>query len=236
MTIKVVAPRRHHAAGPTAHGEGGGTSGGESSTPPKPLARMRTQRLREKERLIELNHRLEDYLEKVRQLESENNSLIELISDLKHKMLNSTTTVKNDYEFPLNILKNSLNAEMTNEAMARLKLRRMAYLVEVVKMKVREAESERSRYAEKIDELTRYNENLEAEKEMLKEKVGNSINDVLGYRVKIEEMSEKLSQVNDYLDKQTLERIQYQIENRRLMEDIGFCRAIHDNDKNHMDT
>lgn len=236
MTIKVVAPR-HFTAGPTDNGGNGDPpESASSSSPPKPLARMRNQRMREKERLVELNHRLEDYLEKVRQLESENNSLIELISDMKHKMLNSTTTVKNDYEFPLNILKNSLNAEMTNEAMARLKLRRTAYLVEVVKMKVREAESERAKNAEKIDELTRHNDNLETEKEMLKEKVGNSINNVLGYRVKIEDLNEKLSQVNDYLDKQTLERIQYQIENRRLMEDIGFCRAVHNTDKDNMET
>lgn len=70
---------------------------------------------------------------------------------------------------------------------------------------------------------------------MLKEKVGNSINDLLGYRVKMDDLAEKLSQVNDYLDKQTLERIQYQTENRRLMEDIGFCRSIHDTDKNHLE-
>lgn len=230
MTIKVVTQNNQT----TVDHQGRNGSISELSAP-KPLARIRTQRLREKERLIELNHRLEDYLQKVRLLESENNNLIELISDLKKKMINSTTSVKNDYEFPLNILKNSLNAEMTNEAMARLKLRRLAYLVEVVKMKVREAESERSQYAHKIEELTRLNENLENEKEILKEKVTDSINNVIGYRVKIEDLSEKLSQVNDYLDKQTLERIQYQIENRRLMEDIGFCRAVHNADKEHIE-
>lgn len=106
------------------------------SVPPKPAVRLRTQRLGEKERLVELNHRLEDYLDKVRLLETENNNLIDLIVDLKQKVLANTATVKSDYEFPLTILKNSLNAEMTNEAIARLKLRRLAYLVEVVKMKV----------------------------------------------------------------------------------------------------
>lgn len=235
MTIKVVAA--HPTSADTNHQESS-TNGEQSmpTTPPKPLARMRVQRMREKERLIELNHRLEEYLAKVRELESENNTLIELIGDLKTKMMSNTTTIKNDYDFPLVVLKNSLNAEMTNEAMARLKLRRVAYLAEVVKMKVREAESERGKQAHKIDELTRLNESLENEKETLKEKVGQSINNVFGYRAKIDELAEKLSQVNDYLDKQTLERIQYEIENRRLMEDIGFCRAVHTADKEHAES
>lgn len=101
-------------------------------------------------------------------------------------------------------------------------------------IKVKEAEVERLKNSEKIETLTRLNENLEDEKEMLREQVGNSINDLLNHRVKLENLLEKLNQTNDYLDKQTLERIQYQIENRRLMEDIGFCRAIHSNDKNEL--
>lgn len=125
MTIKVIS-----ASQPSID------RSGVDGAPPKPAVRLRTHRQREKERLVELNHRLEDYLDKVRQLETENNNLIDLITDLKHKMLTNTTTIKNDYEFPLSILKNSVNAEINNEAMARLKLRRMAYLVEVVKMKV----------------------------------------------------------------------------------------------------
>lgn len=100
---------------------------------------------------------------------------------------------------------------------------------------MREAEAERKKNAEKIDELTKLNDNLEGEKEMLKEKVGNTINDVLKNRVQLDNLMEKLNQVNDYLDKQTLERIQYQMENRRLMEDIGLCRANHDSDKNYLE-
>ena len=99
---------------------------------------------------------------------------------------------------------------------------------------MREAEAERKKNAEKIEELTKLNDNLEGEKEILKEKVGNTINDVLKNRVQLDNLMEKLNQVNDYLDKQTLERIQYQMENRRLMEDIGLCRANHDSDKNYL--
>lgn len=100
---------------------------------------------------------------------------------------------------------------------------------------MREAEAERKKNAEKIEELTKLNDNLEGEKEILKEKVGNTINDVLKNRVQLDNLMEKLNQVNDYLDKQTLERIQYQMENRRLMEDIGLCRANHDSDKNYLE-
>lgn len=134
MTIKVISPALNSAI-EASDSDGVGSNKHEQA--PKPLARLKTQRLRDKERLIELNGRLEDYLEKVRLLETENNGLIEVIADLKQKMINSTATVKNDYEFPLNILKNSLNAEMTNETTARLKLRRLAYMVEMVKLKVR---------------------------------------------------------------------------------------------------
>lgn len=100
---------------------------------------------------------------------------------------------------------------------------------------MREAEAERAKNSEKIEELKRLNENLEGEKEMLREKLGNSINDVLKHRAQLESLLEKLGQVTDYLDKQTLQRMQYEVENRRLMEDIGFCRALHTNDKNQLE-
>lgn len=217
MTIKV-----HQSAKPPIHSNG---------SPNPALTKLKSQRQHDKNRLITLNQKLEEYLERVKHLEAENNSLIDLIVDMKQRILTNTMTIKSDYEFPLNILKNSLNAEAGNEVVAKLKLRRLNYLVQLMKTQLKEAEAQSRENTHKIEKLNALNENLKSEKEFLIEQIDHSSNDLLKNKLKIEELLTKLTQLNDRLDQQTFERIEYQLGTRRLMEDIGFNRSIHDSFK-----
>lgn len=198
----------------------------QSHRPNPHLDKLKTQRKHEKERLRGLNVKLEAYLEKIKNLERQNDTLIELIGELKHRLLSDSDTVKHDFELPLNILKKNLNAEAGHELTAKLKMRRVKYLMEVTRLKLVELANESRQNAAKIEQLKSYRDSLNQEKQSLLQKFDHLNASMEKHRGKTDELNFKLQRVHDELDRQILERVRVESERQRLIEEIEFNKSV----------
>jgi hypothetical protein len=218
-SIKETTTDRHH---------GNGMDRDESIYFQSPvIAKLKSQHKHEKNRLQTLNARLEDYLRKVKQLESDNDSLINSIREIKHDIGSSSHAVKDVFDLPLKILKNSLNAEVNKELIARLKMRNFKYLTELMRIRLVELTKERRVKSEKLEKLSQLNEALKTERQLLREKYDRTVADVDKGEANSRDLTSKLQQLNDQLDETILDRVKQQVEKQRIAEEIDFNKAVH---------
>ncbi|XP_017069021.1 lamin-C isoform X1 [Drosophila eugracilis] len=205
----------------------GGASTSSRLGATSPTSPTRTTRIQEKEELQHLNDRLACYIDRMRNLENENNRLTQELSLAQDTVNRETSNLKAVYEKELAAARKLLDETAKEKAKLEIDIKRLWEENDDLKPRL-EKKTKEALVAENNARLyeTRYNE------------VNGKYNQALADRKKFEDQSKELALENDRLRRQlddlrkqleaeTLARVDLENQNQSLREELAFKDQVH---------
>ncbi|XP_017133005.1 lamin-C isoform X1 [Drosophila gunungcola] len=205
----------------------GGASTSSRLGATSPTSPTRTTRIQEKEELQHLNDRLACYIDRMRNLENENNRLTQELNLAQDTVNRETSNLKAVYEKELAAARKLLDETAKEKAKLEIDIKRLWEENDDLKPRL-EKKTKEATVAENNARLyeSRYNE------------VNGKYNQALADRKKFEDQSKELALENDRLRRQlddlrkqleaeTLARVDLENQNQSLREELAFKDQVH---------
>ncbi|XP_016979715.1 lamin-C isoform X1 [Drosophila rhopaloa] len=205
----------------------GGASTSSRLGATSPTSPTRTTRIQEKEELQHLNDRLACYIDRMRNLENENNRLTQELNLAQDTVNRETSNLKAVYEKELAAARKLLDETAKEKAKLEIDIKRLWEENDDLKPRL-EKKTKEATVAENNARLyeTRYND------------INGKYNQALADRKKFEDQSKELALENDRLRRQlddlrkqleaeTLARVDLENQNQSLREELAFKDQVH---------
>uniref|UniRef100_A0A1A9WHW3 LTD domain-containing protein n=1 Tax=Glossina brevipalpis TaxID=37001 RepID=A0A1A9WHW3_9MUSC len=192
-----------------------------------PVSPTRSSRLQEKEELQHLNDRLACYIDRMRNLENENNRLTQEVHLAQETVTRETTNTKFIYEKELNAARKLLDETAKEKAKLEIDIKRLWEENDDLKQRL-DKKSQECAIAENSVRVyeSRYND------------VNNKYNQALNDRKKAEgqskdlaaenkRLSAQLADIRKQLEAETLSRVDLENQNQSLREELSFKDQVH---------
>uniref|UniRef100_A0A1A9ZXD8 LTD domain-containing protein n=1 Tax=Glossina pallidipes TaxID=7398 RepID=A0A1A9ZXD8_GLOPL len=192
-----------------------------------PVSPTRSSRLQEKEELQHLNDRLACYIDRMRNLENENNRLTQEVQLAQDTVTRETTNMKVIYEKELNAARKLLDETSKEKAKLEIDIKRLWEENDDLKQRM-DKKCQECAIAENSARVyeSRYND------------VNNKYNQALNDRKKAEgqakdfaaennRLTAQLADVRKQLEGETLSRVDLENQNQSLREELSFKDQVH---------
>ncbi|XP_030380445.1 lamin Dm0 [Scaptodrosophila lebanonensis] len=197
-----------------------------------PLSPTRHSRLLEKVELQNLNDRLACYIDRVRNLETENSRLTIEVQTSRDTITRETTNIKNIYEGELMDARRVLDETARDRARLEMDIKRLWEENEEVKAKLEKktkecstAEGNSRMYESRANELNNKYSQANAERK----KAVEDLNDALK---ELERLRKQLEDARKHLEVETLARVDLENAIQSLREELAFKDQIHNQEIN----
>ncbi|XP_067626848.1 lamin-C isoform X2 [Eurosta solidaginis] len=205
----------------------GGQSGRGGATSPGTTSPARTTRIQEKEELQHLNDRLACYIDRMRNLENDNNRLTQELHIAQDTVTREVSNIKAMYEKELAAARKLLDETSKEKAKLEIDIKRLWEENDDLKQRL-DKKTKECAIAENSARVyeTRYNE------------VNGKYNQALADRKKADDLAKDLAAENERLRKQladlrkqleaeTLARVDLENQNQSLREELSFKDQVH---------
>ncbi|XP_046398629.1 lamin Dm0-like [Ischnura elegans] len=195
--------------------------------PSSPLSPTRYSRLQEKADLQNLNDRLACYIDRVRQLESENSKLTREVQTTQETITRETTQLKSMYENELSDARRLLDDTSRERARLEIDCRRLsdenAELRLNLDKKTKDlvsAEKSLTIYESRVNDLSnKYNQAAGERKKLLDQ--------IKELEKEVEKLRKQLNDTRKQLEEETLARVDLENNVQTLKEELNFKEQIH---------
>ncbi|XP_052831984.1 lamin-B1 isoform X1 [Octopus bimaculoides] len=233
-TRKTITTTTISSSGMSAEAEGAGTSSGSSSflrrgRAPSPA---RLSRIQEKEELQSLNDRLANYIDRVRQLETENSRLMVQVRSSEETVSREVTNIKSLYESELNDARKLLD-EMAKEK-ARLQIESGKYKAEADEWltKYNRKERELAAAQKKLLDLEAMVSDLQVKLTDMESQKKKLESQNISLRSDLNALEVQLATARKQLEEETLMRVDLENRLQSLREDMAFKSQVFEQELN----
>ncbi|CAD5221326.1 unnamed protein product [Bursaphelenchus xylophilus] len=189
---------------------------------------IRDTKEKEKKELCELNDRLANFIERVRFLEAQNRKLTLDLEGLKKRTGKGTTVIKSMFEKEIESATSLIGNTTDEKKKMGQDLAQIEKELKELRKKYENGLKERKEDKEKIDELLVQLSNLESEVSILKRRIELLESEVQRLKKENQRLQAELHRIRQAVDRETLNRIDYQNKVQTLLEEIEFFRRDHE--------
>ncbi|KAH8410322.1 hypothetical protein KR009_011891 [Drosophila setifemur] len=220
---------RAPSAGPQVHHQQAPPSQSQASSP---LSPTRHSRVAEKVELQNLNDRLATYIDRVRNLETENSRLSIEVQTTRDTVTRETTNIKNIFEAELLETRRLLDDTARDRARAEIENKRLWEENEELKTKLDKktkecstAEGNARMYESRANELGNKYKEANADRK----KLGDELNEAIK---ELERLRKQYEETRKFLEQETLSRVDLENTIQSLREELSFKDQIHSQEIN----
>lgn len=217
------------ASTPSSSSTAGSPRSAARDRPPSPTM---VSRMQEKNELASLNDRLAAYIERVRQLESENSRLMRVVQSKEDTVTREVTSIKNLYEGELASARKLVDDLAKEKAKLQFENGKLKAELDDLREKLRAKEKELAGVSSKLMSLETQVVDLQAR-----------LNDAVNQRRQFEDEYNKLKKELDatnrslasakkQLEEETLSRVDLENKIQSLKEELAFLKQVHQEELN----
>nr|CAH0099011.1 unnamed protein product [Daphnia galeata] len=193
-----------------------------------PLSPTRLTRLQEKVELQNLNDRLANYIDRVRQLESENNRLNLQITTTQDTISREVTSVRGSYEKELSDTRQLLDETAKEKARLQLDAGRSRAELGELTPKFNKAKNDLLQAEKKVQLLETRNNELNASLHQLKSDLARALEEKKDVVAERDKLAKQVPELQQQLETELLARTDLENRNMTLKEELSFKQQMYE--------
>jgi len=193
-----------------------------------PLSPTRLTRMQEKVELQNLNDRLAAYIDKVRNLESENNRLTVQIQTSQDTVSREVNSVRSSYEKELSDTRQLLDETAKEKARLQLDAGRFRAELAEINPKYMKAKADLSLTEKRLHQLETHNNDLSASIHQLKSDLTRALNETKDVSSERDNLVKQVPELQQQLETELLARTDLENRNMTLKEELAFKQTMYE--------
>ncbi|XP_046632521.1 lamin Dm0-like [Daphnia pulicaria] len=203
-------------------------SSSASQSRSSPLSPTRLTRLQEKVELQNLNDRLANYIDRVRQLESENNRLTLQITTTQDTISREVTSVRGSYEKELSDTRQLLDETAKEKARLQLEAGRARAELGELTPKYNKAKNDLLQAEKKVQQLETRNNELNASLHQLRSDMARANEEKKDAVSERDKLAKQVPELQQQLETELLARTDLENRNMTLKEELSFKQQMYE--------
>ncbi|XP_046437575.1 lamin Dm0-like [Daphnia pulex] len=203
-------------------------SSSASQSRSSPLSPTRLTRLQEKVELQNLNDRLANYIDRVRQLESENNRLTLQITTTQDTISREVTSVRGSYEKELSDTRQLLDETAKEKARLQLEAGRARAELGELTPKYNKTKNDLLQAEKKVQQLETRNNELNASLHQLKSDMARANEEKKDAVSERDKLAKQVPELQQQLETELLARTDLENRNMTLKEELSFKQQMYE--------
>lgn len=183
---------------------------------------------KEKKEMQNLNDRLANYIDRVKNLEEQNRKLVQDLEDLRGQWGKDTSEVKIRYSTTLSTARKDIDQAARDKAALDVKVARLRDDLNEYRNRFEDIQRRREGDRENITQFTNMIADAQSELEMLRARWKQLTDEEKRFTGDNARLWDDLTKARNDLDEETLGRIDFQNQVQTLLEELEFLRRVHE--------
>lgn len=196
--------------------------------PKSPLSPARITRLQEKAELQNLNDRLATYIEKVRNLEAENNRLSIQLQSTEETATREVTSIKSLYKRELSDARKLLDDTAKDKARLQLEAGRWKAEVDELKVKINKKEKELTATERRLGTTELLNQDLQSRLLQVQNERKKLQDELKELQADLGKLTKQLAAIKLQLEDEILRRVDLENRLQSMKEELSFKESVHE--------